>query len=143
MNCTIKWTNFLKMLLIVKTNSKHTICMDGNPENKGQNLAPRPMEMILLGSGGCTIYDIILILKKNKQNIKKCKVKIFSKRAKKNPKIFTKIHFMFYLYGKNLKKNIIINAIKLSHSKYCSAIIMLNKTAKITHDFKIINKNII
>ncbi|WP_339044841.1 OsmC family protein [Candidatus Zinderia endosymbiont of Aphrophora alni] len=139
MNCTIKWTNFLNLTLTAKTDSKHIICMDGDPKNGGQNLAPRPMEMILIGAGGCTTYDIILILKKNKQNIKKCKIKIKSKRAKQNPKIFTKIHFKFYIYGKNLNKNIIKNAIKLSHSKYCSAIIMLNKSTKITHSLKIIN----
>lgn len=127
------------MIFIAETNSGHTVTMDGALENGGRNLAPRPMEMVLLGTGGCTAYDIVVILRKSGQDICDCKVTLKSKRAEQDPKVFTQIHFHFTIYGRNLKQNIVDRAIKLSHDKYCSASIMLNKTAKITYSFEIIN----
>jgi putative redox protein len=112
--------------------------MDGAPDGGGRNLAPRPMEMVLLGTGGCTAYDVVVILKKSGQHITGCEVKLSSERAATDPKIFTKIHMHFVLRGRGLKRNLVEQAIRLSHEKYCSASIMLGKTAEITKDFEIV-----
>jgi putative redox protein len=112
--------------------------MDGAPDGGGRNLAPRPMEMVLLGTGGCSAYDVVLILRKSKQDIRACEVKLTSERAEVDPKVFTKINFHFIIRGRNLKPNLVERAIKLSHEKYCSASIMLEKSAQMTHSFEII-----
>ena len=112
---------------------------DGAPEGGGRNLAPRPMEVLLAGTGGCTAYDVVLIVRKSGQDIRGCDVKLSSERAEKDPKVFTKIHFHFTVRGRNLKSNVVERAIKLSHEKYCSASIMLEKTAEITHSFEIVD----
>ncbi|ADM89684.1 OsmC-like protein [Candidatus Zinderia insecticola CARI] len=134
MKCIIKWNKILNTTLIGITDSKNIITMNSN---KNEYSSPRPMEIILLGAGGCTTYDIITILKKNNQNIISLKLLINSKRSKKIPKVFININFFFKIYGININKNLIESAINVSHKKYCSAIIMLNKTAKISHNFKI------
>jgi putative redox protein len=112
--------------------------MDGAPEGGGRNLGPRPMETMLLGTGGCTAYDVVLILKKNRQPITDCVVEITAERAQQDPKVFTRIHFHFIVSGKGLNPQRVEQAIHLSAEKYCSASIMLGKTADITHDFEIV-----
>jgi putative redox protein len=114
--------------------------MDGAPDGGGQNLAPRPMEMVLVGTGGCTAYDVVVILKKSGQPVSGCEVKLTSERAETDPKVFTKIHMQFTVRGRGLKRNVVEHAIRLSHDKYCSASIMLGKTAEITTGFEIVEE---
>ena len=139
MECTVRWAGLSGMTFLAETGTGHAVAMDGAPDGGGRNLAPRPMEMVLLGTGGCTAYDVVLILKKGKQDIRGCEVKLTSERADTEPKVFTKIHFHFIVTGRNLKPNIVERAINLSHEKYCSASIMLEKTAEITHSFEIVD----
>jgi len=126
------------MTFLAETGSNHVVAMDGAPEGGGRNLAPRPMEMVLLGTGGCSAYDVVVILKKSGQDITGCEVKVTSERAETDPKVFTSIHMHFIVRGKALKPNLVEHAIRLSHEKYCSASIMLGKTAEITKDFEIV-----
>jgi len=118
--------------------SGHTITMDGPAEGGGKNLGPRPMEMVLMGTAGCSAYDVVHILKKSRQDIRDCTLEIDAERAGEDPKVFTRIHLYFTVKGNNLKPEQVARAIKLSAEKYCSASIMLGKTAAITHDFEII-----
>ncbi len=127
------------MTFLAETGSGHVAAMDGAPEGGGRNLAPRPMELVLAGTGGCTAYDVVLILRKSHQDVRGCDVTLRSERAEKEPKVFTKIHFHFTVRGRNLKPNLVERAIKLSHEKYCSASIMLEKTATISHSFEIVD----
>jgi putative redox protein len=127
------------MSFLAETGSGHLVAMDGAPDGGGRNLAPRPMEVVLAGTGGCTAYDVVLILRKSGQDIRGCEVKLSSERAEKDPKVFTKIHFHFIVTGRKLKPNLVERAIKLSHEKYCSASIMLEKTAEMTHSFEIVD----
>jgi putative redox protein len=140
MECTVRWTGLTGMTFLAETGSGHVVAMDGAPDGGGRNLAPRPMEMILLGTGGCTAYDVVLILRKSGQEIRNCEVKLTSERAEKDPKVFTKIHFHFIVTGINLKPNLVERAIKMSHDKYCSASIMLEKSAVITHSTEILEQ---
>jgi putative redox protein len=137
MECTVKWVGD-GMTFVAETASNHLVAMDGAPEGGGRNLAPRPMEMVLLGTGGCTAYDVVLILKKSGQDITGCEVKLTSERAEADPKVFTRIHMHFVVRGRALKRNLVEHAIRLSHEKYCSASIMLGKTAEITKDFEVV-----
>lgn len=137
MQCTVRWTGE-GMTFLAETGSNHVVAMDGAPEGGGRNLAPRPMEMVLLGTGGCTAYDVVVILKKSGQDVTGCELKLSSERAATDPKVFTKIHMHFVLRGRRLKRNLVEQAIRLSHEKYCSASIMLAKTAEITRDFEIV-----
>jgi len=139
MECKVRWTGASGMAFLAETGSGHVLVMDGAPEGGGHNLAPRPMEAVLAGAGGCTAYDVVLILRKSKQDIHGCEVNLKAERADTDPKVFTKIHFHFTVSGRNLKSNMVERAIKLSHEKYCSASIMLGKTADITHSFEIID----
>ena len=136
MECTVKWAG--GMTFLAETASNHLVAMDGAPEGGGRNLAPRPMEMVLLGTGGCTAYDVVLILKKSGQDVTGCEVKLTSERAEADPKVFTRIHMHFVVRGHALKRNLVEHAIRLSHEKYCSASIMLGKTAEITKDFELL-----
>ena len=138
MECTVRWTGLSGMTFLAETGSGHVVAMDGAPDGGGRNLAPRPMEMVLLGTGGCTAYDVVLILRKSGQAITDCSVTLRSERAEKEPKVFTKINFHFTVTGHKLKPNLVDRAIKLSHEKYCSASIMLEKTAEITHSVEIV-----
>jgi putative redox protein len=138
MQCTIRWAGGMSFL--AETGSNHLVAMDGAPEGGGRNLAPRPMEMVLVGTGGCTAYDVVVILKKSGQEVSGCEVELSSERAEADPKVFTRIHMHFVLRGRGLKRNIVEHAIRLSHEKYCSASIMLGKTAEITTDFAIIEE---
>ena len=142
MECTVRWTGLSGMTFIAETGSGHIAAMDGAPEGGGRNLAPRPMELVLAGTGGCTAYDVVLILRKSGQDILGCDVKLTSERAEKDPKVFTRIHFHFVVRGRNLKQNLVERAIKLSHEKYCSASIMLEKSAELTHTFEIIEETV-
>lgn len=136
MKARIKWVEQVSFL--GESESGHAILMDGAPEGGGRNLGPRPMETMLLGTGGCTAYDVVLILKKSRQPITDCVVEIDAERAAQDPKVFTRIHFHFIVSGKSLNPQRVEQAIQLSAEKYCSASIMLGKTAKITHDFEIV-----
>jgi putative redox protein len=136
MECTVRWAG--GMTFLAETASNHLVAMDGAPEGGGRNLAPRPMEMVLLGTGGCTAYDVVLILKKSGQDVTGCEVKLTSERAEADPKVFTRIHMHFVVRGHALKRNLVEHAIRLSHEKYCSASIMLAKTAEITRDFEVV-----
>lgn len=139
MECTVRWTGLSGMTFVAETGSGHLVTMDGAPDGGGRNLAPRPMEVLLAGTGGCTAYDVVVILRKSGQDIRGCDVSLQSERAEKDPKVFTKINFHFTLRGRGLKPNVVERAIKLSHEKYCSASIMLEKTAVMTHSYEIID----
>ncbi len=116
----------------------HAVVMDGPPEGGGRNLGPRPMEMLLLSMAACSAYDVVSILQKSREEISGCDVKITAERADDHPKVFTRIHLHFTVTGKAVKEKNVERAIQLSAEKYCSASIMLGKTANITHDFEIV-----
>jgi putative redox protein len=137
MECRVRWTGD-GMTFLAETGSNHVVAMDGAPDGGGRNLAPRPMELVLAGTGGCTAYDVVVILRKSGQDVTGCEVKLVSERAETDPKVFTKIHMHFVVRGRALKKNLVEHAIRLSHEKYCSATAMLLKTAEITKDFEIL-----
>ena len=137
MECKVTWSGE-GMSFLAETGSNHAVLMDGAPEAGGRNLAPRPMEMLLAGTGGCTAFDIVMILKKGRHAITGCEVNLTAVRADTDPKVFTRIHFHFRVSGKQLKPETVARAIELSKDKFCSASIMLGKTAEITHDFEII-----
>jgi putative redox protein len=131
----VKWIEQVSFL--AETQSGHSIVMDGAAEGGGRNLAPRPMETVLAGTGGCTAYDVIVILRKARQNITDCVVEAEADRAAHDPKVFTRIHFHFIVTGREVDPKHVARAIDLSADKYCSASIMLAKTAEVTHDFEI------
>ena len=137
MECTVRWSGE-GMSFVAETGSNHLVAMDGAPDGGGRNLAPRPMEMVLVGSGGCTAYDVLVILKKSGQDVTGCEVKLSAERAASDPKVFTKVHMHFVVRGRSLKKNVVEQAIRLSHEKYCSATAMLEKTAEITTGLEIV-----
>jgi putative redox protein len=136
MKVRIKWIE--NVAFVGETESNHAIVMDGAPEGGGRNIGPRPMETVLAGTGGCTAYDVVAILKKARQDISDCVVDIDADRAAEDPKVFTRIHFHFTISGRNLKREHVERAIHLSAEKYCSASIMLGKTAQISHDYEIV-----
>ena len=137
MDCTVRWQPG-GMSFIAETGSGHILAMDGAPEAGGRNLAPRPMEVVLSGTGGCTAFDVVLILQRSRQEVTGCEVKLSAERADTDPKVFTKIHFHFLLKGRDLKPSIVERAIKMSAEKYCSASIMLAKTAELTHSWEVV-----
>ncbi len=136
MECTVRWHE--GMSFIAQTGSGHLVPMDGAPEAGGHNWAARPMELLLAGAGGCTSFDVISILKKSRQDIRACEVKLTAERANEDPKIFTQIHLHFVVTGRGLKPEAVERAVKLSAEKYCSASIMLGKTAEMKHSFEIV-----
>jgi putative redox protein len=137
MKCRIKWLDH--MSFVGESDSGHSVVMDGAPDAGGRNLGVRPMEMLLLGLGGCTAFDVVSILHKSRQKIIDCEVEIEAERAEEIPKIFTRIHIHFVVSGKDLDKNKVAKAVELSADKYCSASRMLEKVAEITHDFEVVN----
>jgi putative redox protein len=137
MECTVRWTGE-GMSFLAETGSNHLVTMDGARDGGGRNLAPRPMEIVLAGTGGCTAYDVVVILKKSGQDVRGCEVRLTSERAPTDPKVFVRIHMQFVVRGRGLKRNLVEHAIRLSHDKYCSASIMLGKTAEITTGFEIV-----
>lgn len=136
MECIVRWHE--GMSFIAETGSGHLVAMDGAPEAGGRNLAPRPMEMVLAGTGACTAFDVVLILKRSRQAVTGCEARLVADRADADPKVFTKINFHFVVTGRDLKPDAVERAIKLSSEKYCSASIMLGKTADITHTWEIV-----
>ena len=148
MECTVSWTGATGarsgMGFVAETASGHVLAMDGapdpaKPENGGRNMAPRPMETVLAGTGGCTAYDVVLILKRGRHDVQGCSVKLTSERAATDPKVFTRIHMHFTVRGRAVPAAAVERAIALSHEKYCSASIMLGKTADITTSFEVIS----
>jgi putative redox protein len=137
MECTINWIPASGMAFSAETGSGHLLTMDGAPEGGGRNLAPRPMETVLAGAGGCTAYDVVLILQRGRHEVRACRVQVTSERAETDPKVFTRIHFHFTVSGPNLSAAVVERAVRLSHEKYCSATLMLAKTAQITTSFEI------
>jgi putative redox protein len=137
MKCRIKWLDH--MSFVGESGSGHSVVMDGAPEAGGRNLGIRPLEMLLLGLGGCTVFDVVSILHKSRQQISDCEVEIEAERATEIPKVFTQIHMHFIVSGRELDKSKVSKAVSLSADKYCSASRMLEKTASITHDFEVVN----
>lgn len=135
MKARIKWVE--NVSFIAESGSGHSFLMDGAPEGGGRNMGPRPMEVLLMGTGGCTAYDVVHILRKSRAPVTDCVIEIDAERAEEDPKVFTKIHFHFIVTGNGLKPAQVERAVQLSAEKYCSASIMLGKTAAITHDFEI------
>jgi len=135
MKARIKWVQDATFL--GESGSGHAVVMDGPPDHGGRNLGVRPMEMLLLGMGGCTAFDVVSILKKSRQLITDCVAEVEAERSDQEPKIFTTIHVHFIVTGKELTEKRVARAVELSAQKYCSASIMLGKTATITHDFEI------
>ncbi|HVZ44280.1 MAG TPA: OsmC family protein [Ramlibacter sp.] len=147
MECTVSWTGATGarsgMGFVAETGSGHVLAMDGapdaqNPQNGGLNLAPRPMETLLAGTGGCTAYDVVLILKRGRHDVRGCTVKLQADRAETDPKVFTKLRMHFTVTGKGVPREAVERAIALSHDKYCSASVMLGKTAEITTSFDVL-----
>ncbi|MFM1990540.1 MAG: hypothetical protein RJA99_3497 [Pseudomonadota bacterium] len=138
MDTLVRWTGPGTMSFVAETGSGHAVVMDGAPEGGGRNLGPRPMEMVLLGTGGCTAYDVVLILRKSGQDVRGCEVALHAERAEADPKVFTAIEFRFVVRGRGLKPNLVERAIKLSHDKYCSASAMLAKTADLRLSWEIV-----
>lgn len=146
MECTVSWTGAAGtrsgMGFVAETGSGHVLVMDGavdeaQPANGGQNLAPRPMETVLAGTGGCAAYDVVLILRRGRHDVRGCTVKLTSERAPADPKVFTKIHMHFTVSGKAIAPAAVERAVAMSHDKYCSATIMLARTAEITTSFEV------
>lgn len=138
MQARIKWVE--GATFIGEAGSGHAVVMDGPPDHGGRNLGVRPMEMLLLGMGGCSAFDVVMILKKSRQPVTDCVVELEAERADSEPKVFTRIHAHFIVTGGGLAEKKVENAVRLSAEKYCSASIMLGKMARITHDFEIRGK---
>jgi putative redox protein len=136
MDCKVRWHD--GMSFVAETGSGHLVCMDGAPEAGGRNLAPRPMELLLAGAGGCTAFDVVLILKRGRHEVGGCEVRLQAERAETDPKVFTRINMHFVVSGKHLKPEAVERAVKLSAEKYCSATIMLGHTAAITHTVEVV-----
>ncbi len=135
MKARVKWVE--NAMFLGESGSGHVVVMDGPPESGGKNLGVRPMEMLLLGMGGCTAFDVMHILRKGRHEVSDCEVSLDAERAESDPKVFTKVHIHFVVKGKGLSDTVVARAIQLSADKYCSASIMLGKTAAITHDYEI------
>ncbi|HEY9094443.1 MAG TPA: OsmC family protein [Hydrogenophaga sp.] len=147
MECTVSWTGATgtrsRMGFVAETGSGHVVAMDGapdenKPENGGANLAARPMELLLAGTGGCSAYDVVLILKRGRHQVTGCSVKLISERAETDPKVFTRINMHFTVTGRGVPSAAVERAIAMSHEKYCSASVMLGKTAEITTSFDVV-----
>ena len=136
MKARIKWVE--NALFLGESGSGHAVVMDGPPESGGKNLGVRPMEMLLIGMGGCASFDVVHILRKGRHDVRHCEAMVEADRADTDPKVFTRIHLHFVVSGKGLAEAVVERAVRLSAEKYCSASIMLGKTAKVTHDFELI-----
>jgi putative redox protein len=132
MECTVHWVADAGMAMLAETGSGHTITMDGAPDGGGRNLAPRPMETLLAGAGGCTAYDVVLILKRGRHAVSGCQVKLTAERADTDPKVFTALNLHFVVTGRSVPLAAVERAVALSHEKYCSATAMISHTARIT-----------
>ena len=138
MECTVRWQPDAGMAFHAETGSGHLLAMDGAPDGGGRNHAPRPMETVLAGTGGCAAYDVVLILKRGRHDVRGCEVKLSAERATTDPKVFTRIHMQFVVRGRGLPPAVVERAVALSHEKYCSASAMLAKTAQITTGVEIV-----
>ena len=138
MECTIDWVPGSGMAFVAETGSGHLLAMDGSPDGGGRNLAPRPMETVLAGTGACAAYDVVLILKRGRHQVSGCRVKVSAERAPVDPKVFTRIHMHFIVSGRALDALAVERAVRLSHEKYCSATAMLAKTAEIMHSHELV-----
>jgi putative redox protein len=137
MECTIDWVPERGMAFVAETGSGHLLTMDGAPDGGGRNLAPRPMETVLAGAAGCSAYDVVHILKRGRHDVRGCQVQVKAERAPKDPKVFTAIHMHFIVTGAGLDEGMVDRAVQLSHDKYCSATVMLGKTAEVTTSFEL------
>lgn len=131
----MKWSG--GMMFVAETGTNHVVVMDGAPEGGGRNLAPRPMELVLAGAGGCSAYDVVLILKRGRHSISTCEVTLTAERASDDPKVFTHVHMRYRLTGRDLRPDAVERAIRLSAEKYCSATAMLSKTAQFSYDWEV------
>lgn len=138
MDCTVHWVRDGGMAFIAETGSGHVLAMDGAPDGGGRNLAPRPMETVLAGSGGCSAYDVVTILRRGRHDVRGCTVKLQAERAPSDPKVFTRIHMHFVVSGQQLNDDAVARAVALSHEKYCSATAMLAKTAQVTTSYELV-----
>jgi putative redox protein len=136
MKATVKWLDH--MSFVGESGSGHSVVMDGPPDDGGRNMGIRPMEMVLLGMGGCTAFDLVLILQRQRQAISDCQVDLVAERAAKVPKVFTKIHVHYIVSGKDLDEIKVARAVKMTAEKYCSVSIMLSASVEISHDFEIV-----
>ncbi|HMV39140.1 OsmC family protein [Plasticicumulans sp.] len=136
MKASVKWLD--NMTFVGESGSGHAVIMDAAPEAGGHNLGVRPMEMLLIGTGGCSAIDVMLILKKSRQDVTDCRVELDAERAETDPKVFTKIRMHFVVSGRGLSENHVRRAVDLSAEKYCSASIMLGQVAEVTHSYEII-----
>ena len=138
MDCTVHWVRDSGMAFLAETGSGHVLVMDGAPDGGGRNLAPRPMETVLAGSGGCSAYDVVTILRRGRHHVQGCTVKLQAERAASDPKVFTRIHMHFVVSGRELSDDAVARAVALSHEKYCSATAMLVKTAQVTTSYEVV-----
>jgi putative redox protein len=138
MECTVNWVSQHGMTFVAETGSGHLLTMDGAPDGGGRDLAPRPMETVLAGTGGCSAYDVVLILQRGRHAVTGCQVKLTAERSSSDPKVFTRIHFHFVVTGRDLPDAAVARAVELSHEKYCSATAMLAKTAEITSSHEVL-----
>ncbi len=138
MECTVDWVVASGMGFVAETGSGHLLTMDGAPDGGGRNLAPRPMETVLAGTGGCAAYDVVLILKRGRHDVTGCRVKVCAERAPTDPKVFTSINMHFIVTGRKLSADAVARAVALSHDKYCSATIMLAKTAAVSTSHEVL-----
>ena len=139
MNCTVRWIPASGMSFLAETGSGHLVAMDGAADGGGRNLAPRPMELVLAGTGACSAYDVVLILKRGRHDVRGCEVELIAERATEDPKVFTKIAYRFRVAGRGLPEAAVQRAVQLSHDKYCSATAMLALTAKIEWSVEIVD----
>jgi putative redox protein len=137
MECSVQWVPETGMAMLAETGSGHLLTMDGAPEGGGRNLAPRPMETLLAGAGGCTAYDVVLILRRGRHQVSGCTVRLKAERATTDPKVFTALHLHFVVTGRGLPEVAVERAVALSHEKYCSATAMLGRTAVITTSIEV------
>ena len=135
MKAVVKWLD--NMSFVGESESGHSVVMDGPPESGGRNLGVRPMEMVLLGMGGCTAFDVVLILQRQRQQISDCQVELSAERAESTPKVFTRIHVHYIVKGKALDEKKVARAVEMTAEKYCSVSIMLSHSVDISHDFEI------
>jgi putative redox protein len=138
MDCTVHWVSDTGMAFVAETGSGHLLTMDGAPDGGGRNLAPRPMETVLAGAGGCSAYDVVTILRRGRHDVRGCSVKLQAERANSDPKVFTRIHMHFVIKGRDLNADAVARAVALSHEKYCSATAMLVKTAEVTTSHEVV-----
>jgi len=138
MDCTVHWVRDGGLTFMAETGSGHVLTMDGAADGGGRNLAPRPMETVLAGTGGCAAYDVVTILRRGRHDVRGCSVKLQAERAAADPKVFTRIHLHFVVTGHGLDGDAVARAVALSHEKYCSATAMLAKTADVSTSYELV-----